>query len=104
MQPRSRFRCLASAVIAMGVLLSPGVVFAQTGRVSGRIVDEATNQPIRGAAITAVNPQAVPSEFTSVSDNKGRYAMIGLRSGPWMVTISAPGYEPQRGMLQVQSL
>ena len=37
---------------------------AQTGRVGGTVKDEA-GQPIKGATITAENPNASPSSFTS---------------------------------------
>ena len=40
----------------------------------------------------AVNPVAHPSEITSTTDAKGRWAMIGLASGPWRFTVEAPGF------------
>ena len=42
----------------------------------------------------AVNPDASPSQFASATDDKGRLAMIGLRSGTWRFIVEAPGYFP----------
>jgi hypothetical protein len=39
-----------------------------------------------------VNPDAIPSEITSATDDKGRFAMIGLRSGTWKFIAEAPGH------------
>lgn len=69
---------------------------AQTGRVGG-IVKGTDGKPIKGATVKAQNPAASPSEFTATSDDKGRWSMIGLRSGPWKFTAEAPGFAPQTG-------
>jgi hypothetical protein len=47
---------------------------------------------IRGAIVRASNPQGHPSEITSSTDTKGRWAMIGLSSGTWRFDVEAPGY------------
>ena len=54
---------------------------AQTGRVGGVVKDEA-GQPIKGATVTAENPGASPSSFTATTDDKGRFSIIGLKTGP----------------------
>jgi Flp pilus assembly protein TadD len=75
---------------------------AQTGRISGTVKDE-TGQPIKGATITADNPDASPKSFTATTDDKGRFGMIGLRSGPWNFTARAPGFAPQGTEMGVRS-
>jgi uncharacterized GH25 family protein len=47
--------------------------------------------PIKGATIIAENPDASPASFTVSSDEKGRFAIIGLRSGLWSFRAGAPG-------------
>ena len=66
---------------------------AQTGRVGGTVKDE-SGQPIKGATITAENPNASPSSFTATTDDKGRFSMIGLRSGQWTFSAQSPGFAP----------
>ena len=90
-----------SAAAVITVLAAPAA--AQTGRVGGTIKDP-QGQPLKGATITAENPQASPSSFTATTDDKGRYSIIGLRTGTWKVTASAPGYQPQSGNVPVRSL
>jgi tetratricopeptide (TPR) repeat protein len=81
------------AVLGVLVLATAAVpASAQTARATGTIRDT-SNKPIKGATIRAVNPDAVPSEVTSVSDNNGRWAMLGLKSGPsWTFIAEAPGF------------
>jgi hypothetical protein len=58
----------------------------------GTVKDQA-GKAIKGATVTAVNPDASPRQFASATDDKGRWAMIGLRSGSWRFIVEAPGYE-----------
>ena len=91
---------MAAAVIAV-VSAVPAV--AQTGRVGGTIRDT-SQQPIKGATVTAENPNASPSSFTATTDDKGRYSIIGLKSGPWKITASAPGFQPSSGQVPVRTI
>jgi len=77
--------------------------FAQTGRVGGTVKDD-TGQPIKGATITAENPDASPSSFTATTDDKGRFSMIGLKKGTWRVIAQAPGFAPEAGNLPVNTI
>ncbi len=76
---------------------------AQTGRVGGTVKDE-SGQPIKGATITAENPNASPSSFTATTDDKGRFSIIGLKSGSWTFSAQAPGFAPESGRLNVQTI
>ncbi|MGE3840808.1 MAG: tetratricopeptide repeat protein [Vicinamibacterales bacterium] len=93
-------RIVAVTLISVGVCAS---ALAQTGRAFGRVLDGTTGKPIRGASVTAESPQAALSSMSVISDDKGRFAMIGLRSGAWMMTASAPGYELQSGMITIRA-
>src|SRR5882672_5267652 len=100
-----RFRhCLMRATLA-GVCLAAwsGVAAAQTGRVGGLIKDE-SDQPIKGATIRAENPDAAPTSFTAVTDEKGRFSIIGLRTGDWNFTVEAAGFAPQSRKMRVQTI
>jgi hypothetical protein len=85
-------RLLTAATVVFGLAVS-GLVspaFAQA-RAMGTVRDLA-NKPIKGATVKAVNPDAAPAEFASATDDKGRWAMIGLRSGTWRFIVEAPGF------------
>jgi Tfp pilus assembly protein PilF len=94
---------LRSGFIALAVLVLATVASAQTGRVGGQVKDD-TGQPIKGATVTAENPSASPSSFTATTDDKGRFSIIGLRSGRWKFTVQAPGFGAESGELQVQTI
>jgi predicted Zn-dependent protease len=76
---------------------------AQTGRVGGMVKDT-EGKPIKGATVKAQNPSASPSEFTATTDDKGRFSMIGLRSGTWKFIAEAPGFMPQEGNAPVRTI
>jgi tetratricopeptide (TPR) repeat protein len=86
-------RLLAAALAALLHASAPLDAGAQIGRVAGTVADE-EGRPIKGATITAENREQAPSTFTSSSDERGRFALLGLRRATWAITIQAPGFEP----------
>jgi Flp pilus assembly protein TadD len=99
-----QLRHLSRGVLAALFVAALGSsVAAQTGRVGGVVKDEA-GQPIKGATITAENPNASPSSFTATTDDKGRFSIIGLKTGRWTFTAQAPSFAPESGQLNVQTI
>jgi tetratricopeptide (TPR) repeat protein len=90
-----------SVAVVILCLAAPAV--AQTGRVGG-VVKTTDGKPIKGATVKAQNPNFAPGEFTATSDDKGRWSMIGLRSGPWKFTAEAPGFQAQSGTANVRTI
>ena len=97
---RSGLRGLLTALMLTSLA---SLAAAQTGRVGGIVKDEG-GQPIKGATVTAENPGASPNSFTATTDDKGRFSIIGLRTGAWTFTAQAPGFAPEAGKLQVQTI
>jgi len=93
-----RFRPI---VVAIAVLVLAGPVFAQTAKATGTVRDT-NGRAIKGATVHAVNPEASPPEVASATDDKGRWAMIGLRSGAWTFVVEAPGFITARAELPVR--
>jgi thioredoxin-like negative regulator of GroEL len=102
MRESKTFLSVAALVAALVASAIPAA--AQTGRVGGQVKDAQGGQPIKGATITAENPAASPSSFTATTDDKGRYSIIGLKTGTWKITASAPGFSPSSGQVPVRSL
>src|SRR5262252_974323 len=100
-----RFRNLSwrGALAVLILFAVAATASAQTGRVGGTVKDDA-GQPIKGATVTAENPNASPSSFTATTDDKGRFSIIGLRTGQWTFTAQAPGFGPESGRLNVQTI
>ncbi len=94
-------RTLSRAILAALLVTSAaGQAAAQIGRVGG-VVKEEAGEPLKGATITAQNTDIAQS-FTATTDNKGRFIMIGLRTGEWRFLAQAPGFEAQLGVMRVR--
>ena len=66
---------------------------AQSARAAGTVKDT-DGKPIKGAIIRATNPDAVPPQIIAAADDKGRWAMLGMRIGTYSFRVEAPGYLP----------
>src|SRR6185436_18443508 len=90
---------IALAVIASLCVSVP--VLAQSARAQGTVRDQ-TGRPLKGATVKAMNKDAIPPEIASSTDDKGRWAMIGLRTGSWTFVAEAPGFAPQQASWPVR--
>ena len=87
-----------------GVFLAvAATAFAQAGAVQGRVTD-LEGRPIKGATIKAANPNGKPPQVTATTDDKGRFAMIGLTGGAWTFVAEAPGFTAAQGRSNVRSV
>ena len=82
------------AFLAAALFLAASVAAAnaQVIRVSGTIKDGG-GRPVRGATVTADNPDQTPSRLTATSNAKGEFGFMGVRRGLWTLTVEAPGFE-----------
>lgn len=94
---------LSAVAVAAALVASALPAAAQTGRIGGTIKD-GNGQPIKGATVLAENPNTSPSSFTATTDDKGRYSIIGLKSGTWKITASAPGFQPSAGQVPIRTI
>jgi tetratricopeptide (TPR) repeat protein len=81
---------VACCAVFAGV--QPSAAQSLVARLTGS-VKTLGGQPVKAATIRALNPSTIPNEFTTTSDQKGEWAILGLRGGLWEVTASAPGFE-----------
>ncbi len=89
-------RHLIFAALLLG-LAAPAL--AQSGRMSGRVVDGETGDPIVGAQITIQKPGDDTRE--ALTDDDGRFSLIGFSSGQWQVYVRAEGYQDDLGNVNV---
>ncbi len=94
---RRVFHVFIAAIVA---LAAASQATAQVGRVSGVVKGE-DGQPLKGATITVENPN-IGMTFTSTTDEKGRFQVIGLRAGTWRFVAQAPGFAPDAGSMPVR--
>jgi len=91
-----------TVLFAMLTLGLAALASAQTaGRITGTIKDP-DGKPIKGATVRATN-EAVNARITSTTDDKGRFAMIGVRTGRWLIMAEAPNFLPMQGTSDVSS-
>jgi len=94
-------RPLQFIVFAAVTLALASAASAQTGRMTGTIKD-ADGKAIKGATVRAIN-DAVAARVTSTTDDKGRFAMIGLRTGTWRIVAEAPNFISLQGQAAVSA-
>ena len=99
-----------SAKFAAGaaiLLISSGLALAQAGRgvarMGGSVVDK-DGKPVAGAKITAVFDQPGGSTFEATTDKKGEWGIMGVGTGSWVITASAPGFLPVSTGAQISQL
>jgi tetratricopeptide (TPR) repeat protein len=101
---RTLRRTLADlALVCLIVGMASGAAAQQTGRLAGNVRDP-LGRPVRGAAIHAKNPDTAPAQLDVTTDARGNWAMLGLHSGVWEITASAPGFETSTITASVSSL
>jgi len=82
-----------SVLAAALVLCSSGVANAQTSRIAGVVRDE-TGDPIRGAIVRGEMGGGTGYTLTAATDDRGRFIFVVARSGDWLITFEAPGFQP----------
>ena len=99
-------RVLPLLVLAILLALLPTLLCAQAGRGKGRVrgtVKDEEGNPIAGAKIIA-DITRYETTFEAESDEKGRWAIMGMGTGAWRFTASKEGYLPAILNLQVSTL
>ena len=95
-------RLLSATFTAALALAFASAASAQTaGRITG-VIKDSDGKPLKGAVIRALNSD-VGMTMTSTTDDKGRFAMIGVRTGVWTMEVEAPNFLPMRGQSQVSA-
>jgi tetratricopeptide (TPR) repeat protein len=99
---RARRISRVATLAAAGCLALAVPAFAQVIRLAGSVRDDG-GRPIRGAVIVAENPDQAPPRVSTTSNDKGQFGLIGIRRGPWTITVDAPGYDTIQFRRQVTS-
>jgi tetratricopeptide (TPR) repeat protein len=96
-----RLHTFRTGLMVASLLACAASSAAQAGRVSGIVRDD-DGQAIKGAIVTAENPNRGLSSLTATTDDRGRFTMIGLAAGQWRFLAQAPGHAPGAGEMNVR--
>lgn len=88
LRPRCVIRSLPGFFLILAIA-APAAAQGQ-GRVAGQVTGE-DGQPLAGVRITATNPAANPPQFTTETEEDGRFAILGLVSGNWNFRADCAG-------------
>ena len=78
-------RTLSICVMAVGLTIVATPVFAQTGQIKGKVVDQQGN-PVVGAKVSLHN-QNTNRTIDTKTDKKGEYIQVGLSPAKYRVTV-----------------
>ncbi len=89
---RASFVCVGLGLI--GALFFSGAVSAQQAAASGiaGVVKDASGAVLPGVTVEAASPALIEKVRTVVSDGEGRYNIVDLRPGAYVVTFSLTGF------------
>jgi outer membrane receptor protein involved in Fe transport len=76
------------SLVAAVLLLTAAFAFAgETGRVSGRVTDQSTGQPVPGAVVTIEG-----TELGANTEEDGSYSILSVPAGTWTIVAEATGF------------
>src|SRR5688500_2420957 len=79
-----------SALVILWALLTPAVALAQAS-IAG-VVRDASGAVLPGVTVEASSPALIEKVRTTVTDSNGRYQIIDLRPGTYVLTVSLEGF------------
>jgi tetratricopeptide (TPR) repeat protein len=89
--------CLSGFVLILSLFLTSPGVFGQAGRgkarLNGTVLDEA-GKPVASATVVLELLQSEGVKRETTTDKDGDWIFMGLGSGNWGLTVTAPGYVP----------
>lgn len=89
-------RRLAALLLVGGLVVFPGVAYAQTGTITGQAMDEGTGQPLIGALVFVSG-----TTLNAVTNSEGRYRIPNVPPGTYSVVLSLIGYVQGGGTVNV---
>lgn len=92
----SAFRAFVglSCSLAIGASAQTSPAAAESGFISGIVLDAAGNSPIRRAIVTLSTVEAQPQDAVAWSDANGRFSFGYLPAGRYQLRVTRDGYQP----------
>ncbi len=87
---------LKASVILLSVISMPAVGSAQQASGIAGVVRDATGAVLPGATVEAASPALIEKARSAITDNEGRYNVVDLRPGTYVVTFTLAGFNTVR--------
>src|SRR6058998_1816714 len=92
---RMKMFSLSLVVLSCGLSLPPAAWAQQASGIAGLIKDT-SGSVLPGATVEATSPALIEKVRTVVSDGEGRYNIVDLRPGTYVVTFTLEGFNTVR--------
>ena len=80
--------------LCLVLLCAIQIVCAQSFSISGKIIDNTTQKPIKAAQITLLAADGVSAKASIASNEDGKFALNGLSPSSYHLRITCVGYKP----------
>src|SRR5689334_10066807 len=78
--------------LAAGLILLPGLTFAQVNAGIAGLVKDSTGAVLPGVTVEASSPVLIEKSRTAVTDAAGQYKIVSLLPGTYTVTFTLSGF------------
>src|SRR5918993_4331555 len=85
-------RLLLRTLLAVSCVVLPVVASAQSGSTISGVVRDESGGALPGVTVEVSSPVLIEKTRTTVTDGEGRYSIINLRPGTYVVTFTLPGF------------
>jgi len=92
MRQRQRARCSVGIVVLLGSLLLPTGIGAQQASGIVGVVRDTSGGVLPGVTVEVASPALIEKVRSAVTDGEGRYNVVDLRPGNYVVTFSLAGF------------
>jgi len=90
-----RYGAVAVVVVGLNLTLSSAVSAQQAAAIAG-VVRDTSGAVLPGVTVEAASPVLIEKVRTVVTDAEGRYDIVGLRPGSYVLTFSFTGFSTVR--------
>ncbi|HEX6308543.1 MAG TPA: SusC/RagA family TonB-linked outer membrane protein [Longimicrobiales bacterium] len=97
MRARTSFTSIATRLLFL-TLISEPLAAQETGRITGRVVDVATNRPLAGVQVFVP-----PTGIGNLTDSNGRYLLLNVPAGRHAVTAQLVGFRQGEVTVEVRA-
>ena len=86
---------IRAGVVALAIALSAPLASAQQASGIAGVVKDTSGGVLPGVSVEASSPALIEKTRTVISDNDGRYNIVGLVPGTYAVSFTLPGFSTQ---------